>query len=100
MSSGQLPGGCTWWAWLVLHSADPSHRALLAMWVEGYARSLLGEPEPWAVFGRDTVSDWLDLLATGDTARVTAAGARHLHAIGGFASAGDARHRTVMGEEH
>lgn len=33
------------------------------MWVEGYARSLLGEPEPWAVFGRDTVSDWLDLLA-------------------------------------
>jgi AcrR family transcriptional regulator len=47
------------WAWL----ADPSHRALLALWVEGYARSLLGEPGPWAGFGRDTVRDWLDLLA-------------------------------------
>jgi AcrR family transcriptional regulator len=47
------------WAWL----ADPSHRALLSLWVEGYARSLLGEPGPWADFGRDTVRDWLDLLA-------------------------------------
>jgi hypothetical protein len=42
----------------------------------------------------------LDLLATGDTARVTAAVDRHLHAIGGSASAGDAKHRTVTGEEH
>jgi hypothetical protein len=41
----------------------------------------------------------LDLLATGDTARVTAAVDRHLHAIGP-ASAGDAKHRTVTGEEH
>lgn len=47
------------WAWL----ADPAHRALLALWVEGYARSLLGAPGPWADFGRDTVRDWLDLLA-------------------------------------
>ncbi len=47
------------WAWL----ADPGHRALLALWVEGYARSLLGEPGPWADFGRDTVRDWLNLLA-------------------------------------
>ena len=47
------------WAWL----ADPAHRALLALWVEGYARSLRGEPGPWADFGRDTVRDWLDLLA-------------------------------------
>lgn len=47
------------WGWL----ADPSHRALLSLWVEGYARSLLGEPGPWADFGRDTVRDWLDLLA-------------------------------------
>jgi AcrR family transcriptional regulator len=94
------------WAWL----ADPSHRALLALWVEGYARSLLGEPGPWADFGRDTVRDWLDLLAerqapdqdapgaeaertlllavlrgalldllaTGDTERVTCAVDRHL----------------------
>jgi len=47
------------WGWL----AAPSHRALLSLWVEGYARSLLGEPGPWADFGRDTVRDWLDLLA-------------------------------------
>jgi AcrR family transcriptional regulator len=97
------------WAWL----ADPSHRALLALWVEGYARSLLGEPGPWAGFGRDTVRDWLDLLAerqaadpagpgaeagrtlllavlrgalldllaTGDTERVTSAVERHLRAV-------------------
>lgn len=112
------------WAWL----ADPSHRGLLALWVEGYARSLLGEPGPWASFGRDTVRDWLDLLAerqaagsghsvgsagpgqqaeraqhaardertlllavlrgalldllaTGDTERVTSAVARHLRAV-------------------
>ena len=101
------------WAWL----ADPAHRALLALWVEGYARSLLGEPGPCADFGRDTVRDWLDLLAerqaadptdaeqptdpadertlllavlrgalldllaTGDTDRVTRAVERHLRAI-------------------
>lgn len=94
------------WAWL----ADPSHRALLALWVEGYARSLLGEPGPWASFGRDTVRDWLDLLAdrqaagpgardertlllavlrgalldllaTGDTERVTSAVECHLRAL-------------------
>ena len=47
------------WSWL----AAPSHRALLALWVEGYARSLVGEPGPWADFGRDTVRDWLELLA-------------------------------------
>jgi AcrR family transcriptional regulator len=47
------------WSWL----AAPAHRALLSLWVEGYARSLLGEPGPWAGFGRDTVQDWLDLLA-------------------------------------
>lgn len=96
------------WSWL----ADPAHRALLALWTEGYARSLQSEPGPWAEFGRDTVSDWLDLLAarqnaahaaaaertlllavlrgalldllaTGDHDRVTAAVERHLSAIGG-----------------
>jgi AcrR family transcriptional regulator len=47
------------WSWL----AAPGHRALLGLWVEGYARSLLGEPGPWAGFGRDTVRDWLEILA-------------------------------------
>jgi AcrR family transcriptional regulator len=106
-SGGERATGREIWSWL----AAPSHRALLALWVEGYARSLLGDPGPWAGFGRDTVSDWLellaerqplgrrttpegeaertlllavlrggllDLLATGDTDRVTAAVAYHL----------------------
>jgi AcrR family transcriptional regulator len=104
------------WAWLT----DPAHRALLALWVEGYARSLLGDPGPWADFGRDTIRDWLallaeqqsparpgagteaeaeaeaertlllavlrgallDLLATGDVSRVTAAVERYLRELG------------------
>jgi AcrR family transcriptional regulator len=57
------------WAWL----ADPAHRALLSLWVEGYARSLLGEPGPWADFGRDTVRDWLDLLAERQAAQAAQA---------------------------
>jgi AcrR family transcriptional regulator len=47
------------WSWL----AAPAHRPLLTLWVEGYARSLLADAGPWAGFGRDTVSDWLELLA-------------------------------------
>jgi len=106
-SHGMSATGREIWSWL---AATP-HRALLALWVEGYARSLLGEPGPWAEFGADTVRDWLgllaarqpaarrdtsagedertlllavlrgallDLLATGDTDRVTRAVERHL----------------------
>ena len=47
------------WAWLV----DPSHSALLTLWLEGYARSLLGDGGPWARFAEETVTDWLELLA-------------------------------------
>ncbi len=47
------------WAWLVA----PAHRALLSLWLEGYARSLLGEPGPWERFAAETVDDWLALLA-------------------------------------
>jgi len=98
------------WRWLTA----PPHRALLVFWVEGYARSLLDDPGPWAGFGRDTVNDWLgllaerqpgdgrttpeaeaertlllavlrgallDLLATGDVDRVTAAVERHLRTL-------------------
>lgn len=95
------------WAWLVA----PSHSALLSLWLEGYARSLLGDSGPWERFAQETVTDWLnllsvrqtagrrrtrageaertlllavlrgallDLLATGDTERVTRAVERHL----------------------
>jgi AcrR family transcriptional regulator len=48
------------WAWL----AASSHRALLSLWLEGYARSLLGESGPWERFAAETVDDWLALLAS------------------------------------
>ena len=90
------------WRWL----SDESHRGLLTLWMESYARSLTDPDGPWAGFARDTVDDWLtrlaeaqppelrdtrvrlaertlvlavlrgallDLLATGDVARTTAA---------------------------
>jgi len=46
------------WRWL----ADPCHRDLLRLWVEGYSRSLVGDPGPWAGFAEQTVRDWLELL--------------------------------------
>jgi AcrR family transcriptional regulator len=98
------------WSWL----ARREHRALLAVWVEGYARSLVDPDGPWSGFARDTVTDWmavlaqtqsparrrtrageaertmvlallrgnmLDLLATDDTARTTAAVRAGLSAV-------------------
>ncbi len=87
----------TTWAWLV----DEQHRRLLTLWVEAYARSLVEPAGPWTGFATATVEDWLevlhstvpgragtaertlvlstlrgaflDLLATGDTGRTTAA---------------------------
>lgn len=47
------------WAWLI----EPSRRALMTLWLEGYARSLLADPGPWERFARETVTDWLSLLA-------------------------------------
>ena len=48
------------WAWL----AAEDHRALLTLWVEGYARSLIDPDGPWADFAHDTVLDWLTVLAS------------------------------------
>ncbi|WNM36856.1 TetR family transcriptional regulator [Micromonospora halotolerans] len=92
------------WGWLV----DPAHRPMLVLWVQAYARSL-GEPDgPWAGFARQTVEDWLglladvdggaaggdpalglavlrgallDLLATGDAERATAVVERYLRLV-------------------
>ncbi|MGC5020288.1 TetR family transcriptional regulator [Micromonospora sp. DT47] len=47
------------WRWL----AAEDHRALLTLWVEGYARSLVDLDGPWAGFARATVDDWLHVLA-------------------------------------
>lgn len=52
------------WSWL----AAEEHRALLTLWVEGYARSLVDPDGPWGSFAQDTVQDWLNVLATAQTA--------------------------------
>ncbi|MEV6346376.1 TetR family transcriptional regulator [Actinoplanes sp. NPDC051851] len=104
------------WGWL----SDPAHRGLLILWVEAYGRSLIDPAGPWAGFARDTVTDWLavlaaaqpaperdtpegearrtavlallrgtllDLLATGDLPRTTAALHTSLHVIPHHAAA-------------
>jgi len=48
------------WAWL----AAEDHRALLTLWVEGYARSLTDPHGPWGGVAQTTVEDWLNVLAT------------------------------------
>ena len=60
------------WEWL----AEPAHAGLLELWTESYARSLHVDSGPWADFARDTVRDWLALLARAQPAHVrnTAAG--------------------------
>jgi AcrR family transcriptional regulator len=91
------------WRWL----AAPEHRPLLVLWAEAYVRSLVDPGGPWTDFARSTVQDWLDvlatgrpeperatltlavlrgalldLLATGDVERTSAAVALHLNAVG------------------
>jgi AcrR family transcriptional regulator len=88
----------TTWEWLV---AD-AHRPLLTLWLEAYARSLTEPLGPWSGFARQTVDDWLavlpgaeralalavmrgallDLLATRDVARTTAAVDRFITLLG------------------
>jgi AcrR family transcriptional regulator len=48
------------WLWL----SAPEHRSLLTLWVEAYARSLVEPAGPWGHFARQTVEDWLELLAS------------------------------------
>ena len=48
------------WYWL---SAE-ERRALLTLWMEGYALSLVDPDGPWADFARTTVHDWMELLAS------------------------------------
>jgi AcrR family transcriptional regulator len=97
----------TLWQWFLV----PRHRPLLTLWLEAYGRSLIEPHGPWSDFARQTVDDWLavlagaqdperrrteagaaertlalsvlrggllDLLATNDTARITAAVEWHL----------------------
>lgn len=107
------------WQWL---AAEPV-RPLLMLWAEAYARSLTEPAGPWSGFARQTVEDWLavlatarppgppgrtgisaehtlalavlrgallDLLATGDIDRVSAAIQHYLHLTSRRSAAGDA----------
>ncbi|HEY0637076.1 MAG TPA: TetR family transcriptional regulator [Pseudonocardiaceae bacterium] len=67
------------WSWL----SAPEHRALLTLWVEGYARSLVDRTGPWAGFARATVDDWLAVLgdAQPPRRRDTAAGVAQRTAV-------------------
>ena len=63
--SGELPrgslgeAGTAVWGWL----SAPEHRPLLSLWAEAYARSLIEPAGVWSGFARDTVTDWLEVLA-------------------------------------
>jgi hypothetical protein len=94
------------WEWL----AAPQRRDLLRLWAEGYARSLVEPDGPWAGFAAQGVQDWidvlgellgpggdptavlatlrgalLDVLATGDVERTTAAVRRQVATLTGSA---------------
>jgi AcrR family transcriptional regulator len=60
------------WSWL----AAEDHRALLTLWVEGYARSLTDPDGAWSGFAETTVEDWLGVLGNAQPAadRNTTAG--------------------------
>lgn len=47
------------WKWL----AAAEHRSLLCLWVEAYGRALIEPDGPWGGFARQTVEDWLEVLA-------------------------------------
>jgi AcrR family transcriptional regulator len=64
-SGGAAAAGRQVWTWL---STD-EHRGLLRLWVESYARSLIEPDGPWDAFARETVRDWLALLAAAQPAR-------------------------------
>jgi AcrR family transcriptional regulator len=54
------------WSYL----AESARRPLLRLWLDGYARSLSQPAGPWAGFARDSVEDWLALLAATQPAEV------------------------------
>jgi AcrR family transcriptional regulator len=47
------------WRWL----AEAEHRPVSKLWLEAYAQSLVSPDGPWGDFGRQTVEDWLAVLA-------------------------------------
>ena len=53
------------WQWLLAKE----HRPMLVLWLETYAHSLVEPKGPYAQFARRTVEDWLELLASYQTAQ-------------------------------
>lgn len=67
---GRQPGGLAdaaqrTWQWL----AAPEHRGLLTLWAEAYGQSLVEPDGPWGGFARQTVDDWLGVLAAAQPPR-------------------------------
>ena len=48
------------WRWLEAEQVQP----LLTLWTEAYGRSLVEPDGPWSGWASQSVSDWLDVLAT------------------------------------
>jgi AcrR family transcriptional regulator len=67
------------WTWL----STPAHAALLRLWTESYATSVMATDGPWAGHAARTVEDWLVVLAKAQPAamRNTAAGRAQRTAI-------------------
>jgi AcrR family transcriptional regulator len=63
--------GAEVWRWL----SAVEHIGLLRLWTESYARSLIEPDGPWTGFARETVEDWLELLARSQPARRRRTGA-------------------------
>jgi AcrR family transcriptional regulator len=70
-ADGLAEAGAQVWVWL----SDPAHRPLLTLWVEAYARSLIETDGPWAGFAAETVADWLEVLARAQPAEARAGAA-------------------------
>jgi AcrR family transcriptional regulator len=90
------------WDW----AADPRHRPLLTLWLEAYTRSVTDPTGPWSGFATQSITDWLtalaeaqpdadptetlvilrggllDLLATDDSDRISAAVRRAIRGAG------------------
>ncbi|MGW5384936.1 TetR family transcriptional regulator [Nocardia sp. NPDC003963] len=66
-TGNRLPRAATLlWDWL----AEPARRGLLTLWLEGYVRSLVEPAGPWAEFARETVEDWLAVLAAAQPSEI------------------------------
>lgn len=90
----------TTWGWLV----DPAHRPMLVLWVQAYARSLSEPDGPWAGFARQTVEDWLGLLAGTDGGAAAGDAALGLAVLRGalldLLATGDAERTTAVVERY